>query len=615
MAADTGSKGSGPIERDPVGLVLGGRWEVGGRIGSGGMAAVHRGLDRRLERPVAVKILHPHIAEIPSARERLAREARAMAQLRHPNVIEVYDFDTTDRTCSWLITELVEGMTLRRFLEGAGPLLAEVAALIALDLARALEAAHARGIVHRDVKPDNVLIGPEGRPKLSDFGIAKVLTEVGVTTTGHLVGSPSYMSPEQAEGLPVDHRSDLFSLGVVLFRLVTGELPFRGGTPLETVRRVALTSYPDPATIAPGCAGPVVSIIRRCLEKDPSERYGSATELAGALFIVAEDAGLLATAGDLSRFFLDPVGFQAALAAELPSRLEARAKALDALWQSERAAECRHRGRVLRDGQAVTAPPGAVLPPPEPPSSRAPPSPSWWAGLAAAGVLVAATMGWFATDRPAPPQSAAVAPLEPVPPLDGRTTPTDAGTGQAGGRQAGAGPAPAEAPLEIPAEASAEGRKTPGPPKRRRADASGAPADGPTLAPTRPAMDRARPRARGRKTGPASEPERSASLPPPTRAPPQPSPSDAQDGLLLIGTKRWADVIVDGRLLGRAPIQSRYPLPAGRHQLEARQPSCAPFVQTVEIRPQETTRVRVQLRCADDSGISAPNRAKPATLE
>jgi serine/threonine protein kinase len=180
-----------------VGRLLGERWEVGQRIGLGGMASVHYGTDHRLGRAVAIKILHPHVAENPDSRARLAREARAIAQLKHENVIEVYDYSIDDPDCTWLVTELIEGASLRQILDRIEKPMPEVAAMIVAEVLRALRAAHSTGVVHRDVKPDNILVGKEGRPKLSDFGIAQVMNEQRMTITGNLVGSPSYMSPEQ----------------------------------------------------------------------------------------------------------------------------------------------------------------------------------------------------------------------------------------------------------------------------------------------------------------------------------------------------------------------------------------------------------------------------------
>src|SRR5688572_4457927 len=285
-----------------VGRLLADRWEVGARIGVGGMASVHTGQDQRLARPVAIKILHHHVAESADARERLAREARAIAQLKHENVIEVYDYSIDDPDCTWLVTELIDGYSLRQFLDRNESPPPEVAAMIVTEVVRALKAAHAVGVVHRDVKPDNILIGKvEGRPKLSDFGIAKIVSESPMTITGNLVGSPSYMSPEQADGQHTDQRTDLYSAGILLYRLITGTLPFRGLTPMDTIRKVSAGQYTDPIELNSACPGAIAAIIRRALTQKIEERYQSADEMLQDLGLVLQDASLSATWDELPK--------------------------------------------------------------------------------------------------------------------------------------------------------------------------------------------------------------------------------------------------------------------------------------------------------------------------
>ena len=285
------------------GSVLAERWRVGERIGIGGMATVYWAEDLRLGRRVACKILHPHLADAAESRERLAREARAIAQVQHANIIEVYDYSTDDPRCTYLITELVEGGSLRDFLKHHGHPGVEVALMITGELLRALQAAHTAGVVHRDVKPDNVLIGIDGIPKLSDFGVAKVMAENRMTITGHLVGSPSYMSPEQADGRPCDPRADLFSVGVVLYQLITGVLPFRGQTAIETVRKVASGVYIDPVELEPSIEGLVATIVRRALAVKPEDRYPSAEAMLTDVLNASTAAGIESPTEALQAFF------------------------------------------------------------------------------------------------------------------------------------------------------------------------------------------------------------------------------------------------------------------------------------------------------------------------
>ena len=517
------------------------------------MASVHRGLDRRLERAVAVKILHPHIAERADARERLAREARAIAQLRHENVIEVYDFDIDNPHLTWLVSELVEGTTLRRFIERSGPVLSEIALLVVVDLARALRAAHARGIIHRDIKPDNVLLGPEGRPKLSDFGIAKVLSEAGMTTTGHLVGSPSYMSPEQADGQKVDHRTDIFSLGVVLYRLVTGNLPFKGGTPLETIRRVAVTEYPDPMEACPKASPAVARIIRRCLERDPDARYSSMDLMLEDLQRVAADAELGAAADVLPLYFADPGGVEARLRPRIAEALRRRGRLFLDGGDEPRALECLARAQTLAEGDLPTTELVAQLRLRESRSRRRIPA----AVLALAGALAIALGGWWVFRRAA----VIVAPVASVDagdaPLAARPE-YDAGA-LAARPEPDAGVTPVAPEPEPEPEPETLARTARSPKRRRR--------------PPPPVVE-ARP-----------EPE------------PEPAPAPPSTGTLHVGTPVWADVYVDGELRGRAPNQSRYALSPGPHQVEARKPDCTPFRTEVVIHAEQTKRLRLKLDC------------------
>lgn len=545
--------------RAHVGRVLDGRWEVGGRIGSGGMASVHRGMDRRLERPVAVKILHPHIAESAEARERLAREARAIAQLKHESIIEVYDVDISQPDLTWLVTELVEGSTLRRFLERTGPMLPEVAVLAVREVARALRAAHERGIIHRDVKPDNILVGANGRPKLSDFGIAKVMAEAGMTATGNLVGSPSYMSPEQAEGLTVDARTDIFSLGVVLYRLVTGTLPFKGGTPLETIRKVAVTEYKDPSEVNPICVGAIPRIIRRCLARAPDQRPASMTEVVEALGQVVRDAELEGAEELLPKYFEDPSAVEAELRPKLAVRLEERGQALLQRGEEARGLDCLARAAAL-DERGTTDLVRQLS------RARRGGRHRWAliAGLATTGFILLAGFGFWRSEAPlpAPVASVAEAPPPPAPPRN------EAATTEA---------QPAREP-----PAAALGAAEPEP--RRTALKAKAPAA--KAAPWR--QPRRRPR--------SSPPPRPAMTPAP-----EPAAPEAEPGVLHVGTSKWVDIWMDGERLGRAPERSRYTVTAGRHRLEARKPgsACAPFQRQIEIEPGRTTRIRVQLDCPD----------------
>ena len=270
--------------------VLAERYELGPVLGEGGMARVHRGYDRHLRRPVAVKVLAPPYDRDRTFVERFRREARSAAGLSHPNVVSVFDSGSYHGT-HFIVTELVEGETLgERLRRGAMP--PREAAAVAVDVCHALEAAHARGLIHRDVKPGNVMLLPDGRVKVVDFGIALAAGSDTLTGTGAVLGSTAYLAPEQASGQPVDERADLYALGCVLYEMLAGSAPFRADTPVATMYRHVNEDPPPPSSIRPVPAG-LESVVMRCLEKDPRRRYGSALELEHALAKAGEDTAPL----------------------------------------------------------------------------------------------------------------------------------------------------------------------------------------------------------------------------------------------------------------------------------------------------------------------------------
>ena len=214
-----------------------------------------------LDREVAVKVMHPHLASSENNRTRFEREAKAIERVEHPNILQIYDYSGRDAESAWIITEYINGPTLRELLDDVGAMMPEPAAIIAWRLCQALQAAHSHGIVHRDLKPENVMFDAAGEVKLMDFGIARVLTDVQVTMTGALIGSPAYMSPEQATDGDLDARSDLFSLGTVIYRMVTGTLPFRGESSCPVVSTTPLPSWriswpPSPTGVLPVVRSP-----------------------------------------------------------------------------------------------------------------------------------------------------------------------------------------------------------------------------------------------------------------------------------------------------------------------------------------------------------------------
>ncbi len=247
-------------------------------LGQGSMGMVFEGVDRRDESRVAVKFLYPQLAADPSFRDRFEREAHVAALLRSPYTVHIIDFGV-ENDWYFLVMEFVEGTSVADGLR-AGPLPPQEAIRIATDVARALDEAVARGVVHRDIKPENILLSSSGRVKVADFGIARQVSDVGMTQAGGFVGSAHYAAPEQADG-KADHRSDIYCLGATLYTMLAGRPPFAGNSILEVMRR----HQEDPLPMGPilHLPDPLVNVVRRAMEKHPADRYQTATEMLGAL--------------------------------------------------------------------------------------------------------------------------------------------------------------------------------------------------------------------------------------------------------------------------------------------------------------------------------------------
>jgi serine/threonine-protein kinase len=263
--------------------LLAGRYELGTRLGVGGMAEVVRGFDTRLQRPVAVKLI-PTDRVDEAARERFRREARASARFSHPHAVTTYDAGEAAGRF-YLVMELVEGPTLSQHLTAVGRLDAEDAVRIADAVLDALGAAHDAGLVHRDVKPSNVLLGTDGTVKLADFGIARQMDEVShdLTATGTFIGTARYAAPEQLAGRPATARSDLYAVGVVLYEVLAGRPPFDGDSAVAIAMAHHHEPVPDVRVAAPGVPRAVATAISRALAKDPADRFESAAAMRAAL--------------------------------------------------------------------------------------------------------------------------------------------------------------------------------------------------------------------------------------------------------------------------------------------------------------------------------------------
>src|SRR3954449_9767821 len=286
-----------------VGTLLSGRYRLDAQIGAGGMSTVYRAFDTVLERQVAIKLMHREIAADADQLERFRREARAVAQLNHPHVVGVIDAGEApppdEQTglgepvaMPYIVFEYVEGETLKDRIRRMGRLPIPEAVAYAIEIARGLQAAHDRRIVHRDVKPQNVLVDEEGAAKVTDFGIARSLAQEGLTADGRVLGTTDYVSPEQALGDAVSGQSDLYSLGIVIFEMLTGDVPFKGENQVAVAMKHVREDLPDVQIRRPEVSAALAAVIERATAKDGSRR----TPDAGALIADLEDALAIETA-------------------------------------------------------------------------------------------------------------------------------------------------------------------------------------------------------------------------------------------------------------------------------------------------------------------------------
>jgi len=261
-------------------------------LGSGGMGTVFLAHEEELDRPVAVKVLAPSLSKDSNFVERFTREARFLAALSHPNLIHVYSIGSTEDGYHYMAMEYLEGETLDELIDREAPLDVDTTWRITAQVLKALWAIHKAGLVHRDVKPSNIMICRDGRAVLMDFGLAKAHDLPGLTREGIIAGTPEYMSPEQATGEELDNRSDLYSLGVTMFEMLTGRVPFQGTSAISVLRQHCEDPPPDVLELNPALPAAVSPVVGRALAKDRDERYADATEMAAAMAAVAETTDL-----------------------------------------------------------------------------------------------------------------------------------------------------------------------------------------------------------------------------------------------------------------------------------------------------------------------------------
>ncbi|HEX6130125.1 MAG TPA: Stk1 family PASTA domain-containing Ser/Thr kinase, partial [Actinomycetota bacterium] len=255
--------------------VVGERYRIEARIGSGGMAEVFRGFDPVLHRTVAVKVLHSQFARDAGFVARFRREAQAAARLNHPNIVGVYDTGA-DGDTQYIVMEFVEGRTLHDFLETGGRMTVTQAVELTEKLAEAVAAAHAQGVIHRDIKPANVMVTRDGHVKVMDFGIARIETADTAPQTSAVLGTAAYLSPEQAQGQPVDARTDIYSLGTVLYELLCGRPPFTGDSPVAIAYKQVNETPKPPSALNPEVPPALDAVVMKALSKNPANRYQTA---------------------------------------------------------------------------------------------------------------------------------------------------------------------------------------------------------------------------------------------------------------------------------------------------------------------------------------------------
>jgi eukaryotic-like serine/threonine-protein kinase len=327
------------------------KYELLERVGQGGMAIVYRGIDRQLKRVVAIKVLHKHLADHQEARDRFEREAQAVAKLRHENILEIFDYSGADAAeaagGSYIVTEFIDGQTLKQRITDRPIGYPEIGAMIVLQVCRALAHAHAAGILHRDIKPENIMIRNDGVVKLMDFGISHMLDLERLTVTGQLLGSPAYMAPEHVEGRQLDFRTDVFAIGIVLYQLTVGRLPFEGKNPHEVLKRIAECRFTDPRQANPRIGNRLGRIILRAMAAAPGDRFPAVGEMVIALESYLDESGVAhdKVAGELGRYFETPVAYEQALKDRIIAHLTRRGQ--QQLADDDRAAALDVFDRIL----------------------------------------------------------------------------------------------------------------------------------------------------------------------------------------------------------------------------------------------------------------------------
>jgi serine/threonine-protein kinase len=551
-----------------TGELLAGRYQLEQELGRGGMATVFLAMDLRLSRRVAVKLMH---AGTDGRRaERFRREAELVASLKHPNVLEIHDFGEDAARGPFLVCEWVQGESLRELTRRLSPLAPEAAAVVGWELARALGAAHARGVVHRDVKPENVLVARGGPLKLADFGIAALADQERLTSTGAITGSLAYMAPERIDTGAFSPASDVYAVGVILFELCAGTTPHGGKGAAHLAASVMTKDAPPLAQVVPGTPEPLNALVARCLARDARDRPTTGEELERLLEdVVGRIAG--PPAEESRAFFLDPEGYVARRREARFQHLLSEGRALLAKGQGAQAARTLNAALALRpDSQEVVA---LLRERPKAGSAKA-----LKAGAALAGVFALAVV--------------AVGALKFVPlPL---------GEGRGEGVRHSPPVREPEAPVNPPPQPEPTPKEDP------RQQNPEPPRETPRKQPKPNIPSTARATAKERATRPpAPEPR------PEEPASPIPTAEPTKPATLKVTTRPWAEVFVDGQSRGYTPRVRELTLSPGPHRLRFVNPLCDAVEQDIEVAAGETVtrEITLQVRKAEVA-IAAPAGAR-----
>jgi eukaryotic-like serine/threonine-protein kinase len=526
------------------GTLFHGRYEILGPLGRGGMGMVYKAHDRTLDETVAIKILRPDFAEDPKMAERFRSEIKLARKVRHRNVCTIHDYGQ-DHGLLYISMELIEGVDLKRILREKGALPPEEAYAVAIQMAEGLQAVHDAGIIHRDLKTPNIMRDAQGLARLMDFGVAKRHGAEGTATaTGHIVGTPEYMSPEQAQGQKVDFRSDIYALGVVIYEMFTGHVPFRGETPISTILKHLHDPPPLDGAQAATIPATLKPVLRKALAKEPAYRYPTAAALADALRQARTPS--LRQQRVATEVLEAPTVDRARAVAGAPAgprtlyhrRAWLGIVGVAAIAVSAVSLQLRRPAFEPRLELPEAAPPSTSTAAGATPASAPPPVA---AGLSPA-TAPPATAPPAAAPATAPPAAAPAPKTATAPAVEGRSLPAIVATPRA--------------PTPTPKRAAAPVAMPP------------APTPLPTAAPT---------------AAPA------VTVPPAGRTE---SPEPQGTGLLLVVARPWGNVRVDGTGMGTTPLDT-ISLKSGVHTVVVQHPSYEPIERKVTIRAGQTERLVV----------------------